>query len=383
MKLVIVSHKQLWRVGFGGPPRFAANGGFPTQVRALSELFDETQLVVPIAPPPPPASATIISGHRIGFAALEPLPLGRQRRRRRITWLPRNGPLIWRAILEADAVHAPIPGDVGTFGILATLAQRKPLFVRHCGDWWRRDSLGRRAWPWLMETIAGGRNVMLATGAYRTPPSRRNPVIHWTFATRLSAAELEACRPRQPRRPRPAPRLLVVGRQVAEKGTAIVIESLPLLLDRHPYLHLDVCGDGPALGQLKEQVVALGIQHCVTFHGHVPPGRVIELMHQADLLCLPSASEGFGKAVVEAMACGLPVIATAVPSELIRDSGMLLPERTPQALAEAVLASLSDHERYAAMSANAASAAQPYSCENWRDQIRHELEAAWGPLRRA
>jgi glycosyltransferase involved in cell wall biosynthesis len=111
---------------------------------------------------------------------------------------------------------------------------------------------------------------------------------------------------------------------------------------------------------------------------------VIRLLQQADIFCYPTASEGFPKAVLEALACGLPVVTTRVsvlPKLIGTGCGLLLEHTNPEALAQAVLACLSDAVRYRTMSARAVETASQYSLERWRDTIGDLLRAACGPLR--
>jgi glycosyltransferase involved in cell wall biosynthesis len=113
--------------------------------------------------------------------------------------------------------------------------------------------------------------------------------------------------------------------------------------------------------------------------------KVIELMRRADLFCFPTvSSEGFPKAVIEAMACGLPVITTKISSlpQLIGNRcGVLLDEPTPSIIANAVRQCWINKEKYQSMSEQAKSTARRYSLESWRDLIGRELSSAWGQLR--
>jgi glycosyltransferase involved in cell wall biosynthesis len=101
--------------------------------------------------------------------------------------------------------------------------------------------------------------------------------------------------------------------------------------------------------------------------------------------CFPSASEGFPKAVLEALACGLPVVATPVsvlPLLLEDGAGVLISEPTPEAVAFAVRDVLSSPEKYAAHSARALAVASGFSLEHWQKEIGAALQVAWGqPLK--
>jgi glycosyltransferase involved in cell wall biosynthesis len=300
-------------------------------------------------------------------------------------WFARNLPTLVGEVLRADALHTPIPGDVGSVGMSLGFILGKPLFVRYCGNWAEQRTAAEHGWRWFMERFAGDRNVFLATGGSAEPPSARNAAIRWIFSTTLSEGELGSCS--AVRRPPPgrSPRLIIVCRQERLKGSAVVIRSMPLLHEHFPGATLDVVGEGAALQEFKELAVALGIAERVTFHGKVDHETVLRLLRESNIFCYPtSASEGFPKVVHEALACGLPVVTTRVsvlPQLIGTDCGCLLDEATPEAVAHAVRQCIGDLDRYRALSTRAAETAKAYSLERWRDTIGDLLRTAWGPLR--
>ncbi len=383
MKLVVVSHKQGWPDA-DAPSGYVTDGGFPYHMQAVSNLFDETEVVMPIAMAPSPPGTGALRGHRLRILPLVPPAQGGGRRKSLVKVLPANLGRIWKAVQQADAVHVPVPGDIGMMGILVALIQRKRLFVRHCGNWLVQRSPAEHLLKFIMERFAGGRNVMLATGGGVAPPSAKNPAIKWIFSSGLTRADLKkygAPRTQLPKQPR----LVIACRQERNKGTHLVIESLPDVMQAFPGVHLEVVGDGRALPDLKQQAEALGVADHVTFHGRLPHKGVLERMQAADLFCYPTQSpEGFPKVVLEALASGLPVITTAVSvlPHLIGDrSGHILDEVTPAAMATAIRHCLADETRYVRMSQQAVETAAQYSLEAWEETIGGYLEAAWGPLR--
>ena len=383
MHLVVFSHKLCWPAA-DSPSGYATDGGFPFQMQAISELFDTTTLVVPCASVSNPSGVSPLTGHHLSVAPLTiPRGLGLRRKVGLLFWLARNIPQIIRTVRRADAVHTPIPGDVGTIGMLLAFLLRKPLFVRHCGNWFVPKTAAEHFWKWFIERFAGGRNVMLATGGDATaPPSPSNRNVRWIFSTSLREQELQACLAgRAGRRRVERLRLIIACRQDQEKGTGRVIESLPFILKEFSEVTLDVVGDGRSLAQFKDLAAQLGVSERITFHGRVDHDAVMRLFHQADLFCYPTAaSEGFPKVVLEALACGLPVITTRVsvlPELIGNGCGLLLEESKPEAVAQAVRAIFSDAECYRAMSRKAFATAQHYSLERWRNTIGELLQSAW------
>lgn len=380
MRLAVISHKVCWHSP-KSPSGFITDGGFPQQMGAISELFDETRIVVPCKTEGDITGLSPLTGKNLSVVPLsEPKGEGFRRKLNIPFWLIKNSFTILKETRNADAIHAPIPGDVGTIGMAFAMLLRKPLFVRHCGNWLVQRTLAERFWKWSMERFAGGRNMMLATGGSDEPPSSRNPKVEWIFATSLRKAEIESNSPLElPQNG--AVRLIIVCRQEERKGTDIVIDSLPLILEKLPEVTLDVVGGGSKLDLFRKQAAARNVEDRVTFHGKVVHDQVIELLRNAHLFCYPtSASEGFPKVVLEALAIGLPVITTPVsvlPQLIGNSNGILLTRAEPSELANAILELCSDLDRYRSLSANAIETAKSFSLEGWREFIGKRLIETW------
>ena len=231
-----------------------------------------------------------------------------------------------------------------------------------------------------MEASAGGRNVMFATGGSHGPPSTKNPNVRWVFSTSLRQAELGRTLPRE----LPGDgsiRLIIACRQEDRKGTDIVIRSLLAIRERFPRVVLDVVGGGSKLDELRQLAHSIGVSDHVLFHGHIAQKKVIDLLNKAHVFCFPTtASEGFPKAVLEALASGLPVVTTKVsvlPMLIGNRCGLILDEPSEGALAQAVKNLCADPERYRMMSLNALETSRRYSLENWRDSIGQTLRLEW------
>ena len=132
------------------------------------------------------------------------------------------------------------------------------------------------------------------------------------------------------------PTLLSVGHLVPRKGHDVVIRSLSLL----PDARLCIVGDGPQGRALRRLARELGVEDRVTFTGAVPQYRLRGYYCGADVLVLASSREGWANVLLEAMACGTPVVATNVwgtPEVLAApEAGVLVERRTPEAIADAV-----------------------------------------------
>lgn len=135
-------------------------------------------------------------------------------------------------------------------------------------------------------------------------------------------------------------RLLFVGSiEFDRKGLDVLIDAVEILAKDSVLFCLQIVGDGPDLSRLKSLISAKGLQEFVKLTGET--NRPADLMRDADLLLLPSRREGLPNVMLEAMSCGLCVIASACPvgpSEVIRhgESGWLVPVGDAASLAEAV-----------------------------------------------
>ncbi len=147
--------------------------------------------------------------------------------------------------------------------------------------------------------------------------------------------------------------LLFVGRLAAVKGLPVLFDAMSLARQTRPDLHLTLIGDGPERAALEAEAKHLG--NAVRFVGYQSQDAVTVALKHADVLVLPSFAEGVPVVLMEAMAAGLPVIATRIAGipELIEDgvSGLLVSPGDANALAGAILAALSDPAKRAAMGA--------------------------------
>lgn len=154
--------------------------------------------------------------------------------------------------------------------------------------------------------------------------------------------------------------VLYVGRFHPEKG----IETLAGAIERLPRsTRVQAVGDGPLRAGFEQRMRAAGCH--VTCPGRIPNADLPAVIRSARLQVVPSNSEPQGLVVVEAMACGVPVIGSRVGGipEMIEDgvNGWLVPARAPEALAAALASALGDPERLKTMGRNALATAARFS----------------------
>ena len=142
-------------------------------------------------------------------------------------------------------------------------------------------------------------------------------------------------------------RLVQAGRLIEKKGLPVTLRAFAGFLRQYPNATLTIAGEGPLLGELQTLTRDLNIAQAVSFSGFVSQRQLREIYYQSHIFVHPSQTgrdgnqEGVPNAMLEAMATGLPVFATehgGIPEAIENNvSGVLVPERDPEALARALL----------------------------------------------
>lgn len=146
---------------------------------------------------------------------------------------------------------------------------------------------------------------------------------------------------RLPPAPRPAApfRFAALGHLTPVKGLDVLLRAFAQAFQGAPGVELIIGGDGPERGALERQAAALGLQRQVQFRGALDRAQVRRLFWDACAFVLPSRHETFGVALAEAMATGLPAVATACggPEDIVTpETGLLVPPGNVLALAAAL-----------------------------------------------
>ncbi len=141
--------------------------------------------------------------------------------------------------------------------------------------------------------------------------------------------------------------VLAAGRHSEQKNFRALVEAFPLVLERAPRCRGVVAGEGPLRTRHQHHAARLGVAEALEFPGNV--GDLTDLMQAADLFVLPSLWEGLPLVLLEAMACGLPVVGSRIKGieDVVEDGvhGLLVPPDDPPALARAIAALATDPDR--------------------------------------
>jgi L-malate glycosyltransferase len=218
------------------------------------------------------------------------------------------------------------------------------------------DLLNRRAFASSDAIVANSRLVDEYIRRVYGAPAERVRVVH----NGIDLARFEA---RLRERPSTPPTIVGIGRVVRQKNPDLFVAAARLLLREVPSARFRWIGDGPMRARISEELARDGLRDRVVFEGE--RGDVERVLAAADLLWLTSDWEGLPNVVLEAMASGLPVVATDVggTSELFRSGmeGRLVEAGDAAAIAARSLSLLDSSELYAASSRAALASAGEFS----------------------
>ena len=138
---------------------------------------------------------------------------------------------------------------------------------------------------------------------------------------------------------------MYLGVLVPRKNLRFLIDAFALALERERRLVLVIAGTGPQESELRTYAAVRGLQGAVTFTGYILEAQKVEYYNLADVFVFPSLMEGFGMAVAEAMACGLPVVSSSAASlpEVVGQAGLLASPTCTEEFATQILRLAQDH----------------------------------------
>lgn len=263
----------------------------------------------------------------------------------------------WRHSEDTDLLHANWALPAGLVALLVSRLRKIPYVVTLRGSDLQRLGSNPLLRPILRKVLTRAAAVT-AVGTHLADRARclgvPDDLIEVIPSGTAPRPEVGDFRP-APELPRP--RALFVGSLIPQKGLNALLESIVLLEGRGHPVHAWIVGDGPEHTRLQERATELGIAGRLAFTGARSPEEIPHWMMAADFLVLPSLSEGRPNAIYEALACGVPVVASELPgtAEVIRDgeNGLLVPPGDPEALARAMERLITDEPLRSRLSTNA------------------------------
>ncbi|MEX2546807.1 MAG: glycosyltransferase family 4 protein [Chloroflexota bacterium] len=259
--------------------------------------------------------------------------------------LARNWPIIDRAISESDLVWLRLPASNAPIALLAARRHSVPYFG------WVAGSVGdvvraqKRHPPlaWVARAIGAGYDEVTHLAARGGPVMSLDGKL---FNSVITGEQVAASRLRELAVDGPPWRIAWAGRMAGEKGLPVLFEAVRMLLDGGLDMELLMIGDGPERQRVESLAADLPVGR-VRLCGYVgDPEAYLDLLRSAHVLAHPSGAEAVPKVVGEAMAAGLPIVASDVGAvrEILGagERGRLIPPGDPHALAESIRGLLTD-----------------------------------------
>jgi glycosyltransferase involved in cell wall biosynthesis len=221
------------------------------------------------------------------------------------------------------------------------LTEHSTAFAQGRLRWWERNLVRR--------VIAGAQHCLAVSPQLAELLSQQYLGSRWQYLPNpLGAAFAEDADARQ--RDPAAPFVFVcVARLSPEKGHAQLIEAFAAAFAGEPTVRLRLIGDGPMRSELQRLCAAQGVAGQVEFLGVLASEQVRDELAAANAFVLASDVETFGVAVIEALACGCPVLVTASggPEHLVDGgNGVVIPPRDPTVLRNALIRMRHEADRY-------------------------------------
>jgi glycosyltransferase involved in cell wall biosynthesis len=165
-------------------------------------------------------------------------------------------------------------------------------------------------------------------------------------------------------------KLLTVGRLSVTKRVEMLIDAVRILRDGGFNVHLSIVGGGALQNRLKYLVTAAKLDDRIEFIGRVEQEKMPQIYQQSDIFVSATLQEGMSNAMLEAMACGLPIVTTTCEGieELIADNGIVVGQPSAQAIADAVKSIVENEQLYNRMCTQARIRAEQFNWKNVADQ---------------
>lgn len=304
--------------------------------------------------------------------------------------------IAWRRLREfqPDIIHSHTPFSVGWEAVWAAKQLKKPLvgthhtfydhYLKHIKadfGWmkkfsWKYTSLYYNLCDLVLSPSQALADAMTANGLWKPIEVLRNPIETCVFTPGGDSAAKEKLK-KELGLKKPLT-IVYAGRVSYEKSIDQVLRAFTIAAQKNPDLELLIAGGGPDVAKLKKLAGELNVADKTVFTGQYDRyGDLCRILQASDIFITASKSENMPITIIEAMACGLPIIAVSELGlkELVKPglNGELVPADNPSAMAQKILELAANPERLKEYSRSSLNMAQEYSTEN----ISKKLEDAY------
>lgn len=277
---------------------------------------------------------------------------------------------VYKGMKEADHIHLRCPGNMGLIGaFVQILFPQKKKTAKYAGNW---DWYSKQPWSYrLQQRIL--RNTFLTRNmqvlVYGEWPDRTKNILPFFTASYSEKDKFEVRKPDITQQLR----IAFVGTLTGNKSPETALQVTKLLSERKIPVQLSFCGDGVERHRLEMLTKEWYLQDKVTFLGNVSAEKVKEVLQQSHFLVFISRSEGWPKAVAEAMWWGCVPITTAVscvPQMLGNGERGFLVENNAEQIVEIIVKSQLNVQEFEKVSLNAMEWARAYTLERFENEVK-------------
>lgn len=356
-----------------------AYGPYAREIDIWAELFSQITIAAPLKFQLPPSDSLPFNNNNIRIHA--------QLERGGNNWIDKfwqtvSFPIMVLSlaveIIRADATQVRCPGNLGMLGVLITPLLTRYRVAKYAGQW--NGYLGE-AWTYkLQRWLLGSRWWNAPVMVYGQWPDQANHIIPF-FTSILETHQIEKAQicANQKRLHHPL-RILFVGRLSLEKNVHILLSALQILGAEKENYSCRIVGDGIMRNHLEKQLIEIGIEPAVALVGSLPFDQVLAEYEWADILVLASETEGWPKAITEAMAFGVVCIGSLrgiVPQILGEGRGWLVEPGDSLMLANTLKYISTNENDYHNASQNAAKWSQNFSLDGFKSAVEKLLVKHW------
>lgn len=257
--------------------------------------------------------------------------------------------------MASSIVHAVMESYAGIALLIYKLfgGKQKTILTLQSGDLDMPEKV-KKIPTWLWQKIHQSPGLVIGISSTLEERAKRlGAAKTLVIPNGVDFKRLEEIQKEQPKQPT----ISVVARLSKEKGLDDLIKSLPLIAKKFPDIKLVMVGDGNMRSELMFLTKELGVAERVRFMGALPNEQAMREVAHSSIFVLPSLGEGLGIVILEAQALGVPVVATNIGGipDCVKDgsTGLLVPVKNPEAIAEAVIKILENQSLAATLVANA------------------------------
>lgn len=360
--------------------RLWSHAPYVREINLWAELFPRVVIVGPVVTTRPPGDGVPFAGDNVAVVGVPPTGGDRfSAKLRQLLLLPLLVGRICRALWRADAVHVRCPGNMGLLGVLVAPVFSRRLVAKYAGQW--------NGFPGEKWTVRLQRGVLRSrwwrgpVTVYGDWPDQPPNVVPF-FTSVLTEDQIASAGLGTDRRRREnALRVLFVGRLTGPKNVATVLLALARVQAAGVEVRATIVGGGGERENLEHLARQQGIADVVKFTGAVDVDDVLAHYREADTLVLVSESEGWPKAIAEAMTFGLVCIGSdrgMVPQMLGDGRGIVVPPGDAEALTTALHEVARRPDEADEMGRRAAAWGRRHSLEGLQAAIAELLSQRWG-----